>query len=306
MVFEKVRNDTDRQLPRCIILKKIPFDTDTPGRLEKGEIDIHVGVIDQRSILPLMDPKQLWFHDGLYMDHLYFSLKSPILQDKAFRKDLGKLIKSIYQARNEGIPSLTPVDFYLPVGLAQPAYYEGKKDLEMDPRQFIQRWKGRLPKSQIRLLGCFNELGPKVVHTLTEVLSRVGIRFEYVFDATGPFLELLDAGKVDAIFIASSVLIERADSYVSYPLDRIGNAEKNFAKAFAPFRSIILQAAQEKDDRVRIRLLSDAFVRLEEESLFVPFFSYRLPIVLSKRVVMPNQYFKFFFNFGLIKIWSDT
>ena len=304
MVFEKVRNDSDHQLPRCIFLKKMPFDIDTPARLERGEIDIHVGIIDQQKMLPKLDRKQLWFHDGLYMDHLYFSLKSPMMRDREFRRDFGKLLKHLYETQDEKILSLSPVESYLPIGLAQPAYYMRKKASGMEPKQFIQLWKGHFPRSHIRLLGCFNELGPKVVESMTKVLNQIDIQFEYLFDANGPYLELLDTGKVDAIFIASSVLIERPDSYVSYPLDRVGNSESNFAKAFAPFRTVILEAAQEIDDNKRAQLLSDAFSKLEEEYLFVPFFSYRLPIVVSKRVVMPNQFFKFFFNFGLIKLGS--
>ncbi len=261
---------------------------------------MYIGITDQQSLPQETSNLGVWYHQGLFTNHLYFNLRSKAMRDIEFRRDFGAVVKHFSRLYPANIGSLAETRSFLPLGLASPAYYNGKLESEVSLKQFVGRWKGKIASRKLRILSCFNELGPKAVQELKVFFRSLGSDFEFIFDADGPYYEQIDSGEFDAIFIAGSALFERADSFVGYPLDRLARIDKLFEQRFALHRREIIAAIDESGSD-RTNRISKAFLDLEKEYLFLPFYQYRAPIVYGKRVLIPNEMYRYFFSFKLVK-----
>jgi MarR-like DNA-binding transcriptional regulator SgrR of sgrS sRNA len=296
------RKERQASKPDCISIREIEFDHTIDQRVASGELDIFIGVNDLQKLPEIIKKSKVIHHDGLYTNHLYYNLRSEIIKNSDFRRDLGRLIKTAYLRYGQKVSSLQVTDTYLPRGLAVPSYYRSQESMDLDDKEFVARWIGLLTRgpTRLRMVACLNELDSRTLDYVQRTLQQVGITFEYVFEPKGRYYEFFDDGDYDIAFVAAAVFSESADSFVAFPLDYLAIRSKDFKRVLARYRKQIFEFARIDDNLERKEKVSKVFQDLQEEVIFYPFFRYRVPIIVSGRIKLPYDKYRFFLNLDLI------
>ncbi len=232
--------------------------------------------------------------NGLVSTNIYLNGRSTSFKSQVIRNDFHNLINGLKEDKTLFTPYDITINTYLPNGIMPKNYYDRKNE-SMTTTEFKEKHK--IANAHIKVIIPKHIFTERFITKFKNLLSEIGFTPTYLEDKGKAYLDPIENGEFDMVFIPFMGLGNDPDGYLAM-LDPKGFLKNSDIKSHALIESLDKVRFSEIQD-FRMQKYSEYLMKYEKENHVIPLLQQHLPFLFRHGISVPD------FNFNNYSILRD-